>query len=48
MRQKQVKKGPDESGPAAGDQKGYAYLISTVYHKKYIKIIILIVLFVIL
>ncbi|MGL6457201.1 hypothetical protein [Aeromonas caviae] len=24
MRQKQVKKGPDESGPAAGDQKGNA------------------------
>lgn len=25
MRQKQVKKGPDESGPAAGDQKGYVH-----------------------
>ncbi|MEE9709099.1 hypothetical protein [Aeromonas caviae] len=26
MRQKQVKKGPDESGPAAGDQNGNVHL----------------------
>jgi len=31
MRQKQVKKGPDESGPAAGDQNGRAGTLQCKY-----------------